>query len=69
MMRAATKDGKVLIDGLQINTGEITYTQRCEESQRRDLSRPEEVLHPTWVAILGQKVGLNVVYMPFAKDY
>lgn len=25
--------------------------------------RPEEALHPTWVALLGQKVGLDVVYM------
>ncbi len=28
MMRAATKDGKVLIDELQINTGGIIYTRR-----------------------------------------
>ena len=46
-----------------------TYVQSCEECQRRDPSRPEEALHPTWVAVLWQKVGLDVVYMPPCEGY
>ena len=77
MMRAATKDKKGLIGELQIGTGGITYTrksklmyvQSCEEYQRRDPSRSEEALHPTWVAVLWQKVGLDVVYMPLCEGY
>ena len=46
-----------------------SYVQSCEECQRRDPSRPEEALHPTWVAVLWQKVGLDVVYMPPCEGY
>ena len=46
-----------------------SYVQSCEECQHDDLSRPEEALHPTWVAVLLQKVGLNVVYMPPCERY
>ena len=50
--------------------GEVkSYVQSCEECQRRDFFRPEEALHPTWVAVLWQKVGLDVVYMPFCEGY
>lgn len=45
------------------------YVQSCKECQRRDSSRPEEASHPTWVALLWQKVGLDVVYMPLCKGY
>ena len=45
------------------------YVQSCEKCQRRDSSRPKEVLHPTWVAVLRQNVGLNVVYMPPCEGY
>lgn len=46
-----------------------SYVQSCEECQRRDPSRPEEALHPTWVALLWQKVGLDVVYMPPCEGF
>ena len=46
-----------------------TYVQICQECQRRDSSRPEEALHPTWVALLWQKVGLDVVYMPLCNGF
>ncbi len=39
------------------------------ECQRRDYSRSEEALHPIWVFVLWQKVGLDVVYMPPCEDY
>ena len=45
------------------------YVQSCQECQRRDPSRPEEALHPTWVALLWQKVGLDVVYMPPCEGF
>ena len=38
-----------------------SYVQSYEECQRRDPFRPEEALHSTWVAVLWQKVGLDVV--------
>lgn len=31
-----------------------SYVQSCEEYQRRDPSRPEKALHPTWVAVYGK---------------
>ncbi len=46
-----------------------SYVQSCEKCQCRDPSRPKEVLHPTWVAVLWQKVGLDVVYMLPCKGY
>ena len=46
-----------------------SYVQSCEECQRRDSSRPEEALHQTWFALLWQKVGLDVVYMPPWESY
>lgn len=46
-----------------------SYVQSCEECQRRDPSRPEKALHPTWVALLWQKVGLDVVYMPPCEGF
>ena len=46
-----------------------SYVQTCEECQRRDPSRPEEALHPTWVAVLWQKVGLDVVFVPPCEGF
>ena len=46
-----------------------SYIQSCEECQHRDLSRPEEALHPTLVVHLWQKVDLEVVYMPPCESY
>ena len=46
-----------------------SYIVSCEKYQLRDPSRPEEALHPTWVALLWQKVGLDVIYMPPCKGY
>ncbi len=45
------------------------YVQTCDECQRCDSSRSENALHPTWVAVLWQKVGLDVVYIPPCKGY
>ena len=45
------------------------YLQSCEKCQRRDPSRAKEALHPTWVAFLWQKVGLDVVYMPLCEGF
>ena len=45
------------------------YVQSCQKCQRRDPFRPEEALHPTWVALLWQKVGLDVVYMPRCQGF
>ena len=46
-----------------------TYIQTCEECQRREPSRFEDALHPTWVAVVWQKVGLDVVYIPSFEGY
>ena len=40
------------------------YIQTCEECQKRSSTRTEEALHPTWVSLLWEKVGLDVVHMP-----
>ena len=40
------------------------YVRSCEECQKRDPTRLEEALHPTWVTFMWQKVGLYVVHMP-----
>ena len=45
------------------------YLQPCEECRRRNPSRPEEALHPTWLALLWQRVGLDAVYMPLCKGF
>ncbi len=45
------------------------YLQTCEECQRRDPSQSKEALHPTWVAVLWQKLGLDVVFMPSFEGY
>jgi hypothetical protein len=40
------------------------YVKTCEACQLRDPTREEEALHPTWVSVLWEKVGLDVTYMP-----
>ena len=45
------------------------YVQSCGECQRRELSRPDEALYLTWVALLWQKVGLEMVYMPLCEGF
>ena len=44
-----------------------SYVRTCEQCQRRDPSRLEEGLHPTWVTLFWQKAGLDVVYMPLCE--
>ena len=46
-----------------------SYVHSCKKSQCRDFSRPEEVFHLTWVALLWQKVGFDVVYIPPCEGY
>lgn len=46
-----------------------SYVQTCEECQRRNSSSLGKALHPTWVTLLWQKVGLDVVYMPPCEGY
>ena len=43
------------------------YVRSCEECQKRDPTRLEEALHPTWVTFMWQKVGLDVVHMPACR--
>ena len=45
------------------------YVQSYEECQCHDFSRSEEALNPTWVAILWQKVVLDVVYITPCEGY
>ncbi len=46
-----------------------TYVQRCEKYHRRCPSWSEEALHPTWIVVLWQKMGLDVVYIPPCEVY
>jgi hypothetical protein len=39
------------------------FVRTCERCQRRDLTRMEEFLYPTWVNILWKKIAVDVVYM------
>ena len=43
------------------------YVRTCEACQKRDPTRLEEALHPTWVNGMWQKVGLDVVHMPACR--
>lgn len=40
------------------------YVKSCLECQKRDPTRAEEALHPTYVSLLFHKIGLDVVHMP-----
>lgn len=46
-----------------------SYLRTCLECQKRDPNRIEEALHPTYVSLLFQKVGLDVVHMPPCMGY
>jgi hypothetical protein len=40
------------------------YVQSCVCCQKREATRTEEALYPTWASALWEKVGLDVTYMP-----
>jgi hypothetical protein len=40
------------------------FIQRCVSCQKREATRTEEALYPTWTSTLWEKVGLDVTYMP-----
>jgi hypothetical protein len=40
------------------------YVKTCPQCQMRDPTREEEALHPTWVTLLWEKVGVDIVHMP-----
>lgn len=46
-----------------------SYLRTCAKCQKRDPTCIEEALHPTYVSLLFQKVGLDVVYMPPCMDF
>jgi transposase InsO family protein len=47
----------------------VNYVKTCEECQRRSRVRQEEPLHPTWSMLVWEKVGIDIVYMPWtAKE-
>jgi len=43
----------------------VKYVKSCDQCQRRARTRQEEPLHPTWSMIVWEKVGIDVVYMPW----
>ena len=44
------------------------WVKSCEECQRRSKLRYEEPLHPTWSVSVWDKIGVDVVYLPWAPD-
>jgi hypothetical protein len=46
----------------------VEYCRTCEECQRRAWNQQEEPLHPMWSAMVFQKVGVDVVYMPESTE-
>ena len=47
----------------------VRYIRSCDECQRRSWVRQEEPLHPTWSLTVWEKVGIDIVYIPWtAKD-
>ena len=40
----------------------------CEECQRKAKLTYDEKLHPTWSAMVFDKVGVDVVYMPRSAE-
>lgn len=46
-----------------------SYLPSSNNCQRRNSTQLEEILHPTWIALLWQKVTLDIVYMPSCKRY
>jgi Integrase core domain len=45
------------------------YCRSCAACQLRAPNREDEALHPTWVSLLWQKVGVDVVMMPVIGNY
>ena len=41
------------------------WVKTCDECQKRSKQRFEEPLHPTWSVTVWEKVGLDVIYMPY----
>ena len=46
----------------------IKYVKSCAECQRRSRVRQEEPLHPTWSMTVWEKVGIDVVYLPWSAE-
>ena len=46
----------------------VKYVKSCEECQSRSWIRQEEPLHPTWSLTVWEKIGIDVVYMPWTED-
>jgi hypothetical protein len=47
----------------------VEWVKTCDGCQKRDQRRFDEPLHPTWTITVWEKVGLDVVYMPWdGKD-
>ena len=44
------------------------WIKTCEICQKRARNRMEEPLHPTWTTTVWEKVGVDVVYMPWEAD-
>ena len=44
------------------------WVRTCEECQRRARNRYDEPLHPTWSIIVWQKIGVDIVYMPWTQE-
>jgi hypothetical protein len=47
----------------------IKFVQSCLECQVWARHRDEEPLHPIWVSMVWEKVGLDVVHMPLSGGY
>ena len=47
----------------------VEWVKTCDECQKRAKRRFAEPLHPTWSITVWEKVGLDVIYMPWeGKD-
>jgi hypothetical protein len=46
----------------------VEWVKTCDECQRRGKRRFEEPLHPTWSVTVWDKVGLDVIYMPWEGE-
>ena len=45
------------------------YVQSCQKYQCQDPLQPEKALYLTWVTLLWQKIGLDVVYIPLCQCF
>jgi len=46
----------------------IEWVKTCDECQQLAKFRFEEPLHPTWSITVWEKVGLDVIYMPWEDN-